>query len=480
MLSAAPTVVALETNSAWILILVVSLVTFPLVLLLRRLINRPGGFASGLLLVLPLALPIAVALAFHDEVLPEIAVLKPAAHSLLNGAGRGLFDVLLFSDSRGAIVVPYALWGEPGRWLLLFAVSVSSFMLLRRLVGMAAVGRLMRRCRPLEESPYAPVGATLRELVRASRIPRIPRVLVLPPGFSGAFVSGGRGGRILLSEDLLESLNPDELRGLLAHEIAHLEARDVAVVFAGGLLRDLVAWNPLAHVSFRRLAHDREFEADRRAAALTNNPLAVASSLLRVYELGRRGFGTRAALPFAGSRGRGRVTRRVSRLIALADSGAIVRSPNYLPFVAAAVIAAVMALQVGARIGGQAESAFAIVVGAPRIGEIDVWGARPDSKRAAPVRGRAKAAPSKAEMLRHLELSDASWDAGVGVRTRDIPTWQRALVRLAKQNEIPVSVVRAELQEGWRAVPIFSGPGAGAVALYRMERGLPPEIFRVR
>ncbi|MGH2820048.1 MAG: hypothetical protein ACRDJ5_05285 [Actinomycetota bacterium] len=48
MISASPTILAVETDSAWAVVLVVSLVTLPTVLVLRRLINRPGGAAAGL------------------------------------------------------------------------------------------------------------------------------------------------------------------------------------------------------------------------------------------------------------------------------------------------------------------------------------------------------------------------------------------------------------------------------------------------
>ncbi len=49
MISAAPTIVTIETNSAWVVIVAVSLVTFPIALFLRRLIDRPGALASSLL-----------------------------------------------------------------------------------------------------------------------------------------------------------------------------------------------------------------------------------------------------------------------------------------------------------------------------------------------------------------------------------------------------------------------------------------------
>ena len=59
MVNAAPTIVAVETDSAWVVILAVSFVLLPSTLLLRRLINRPGGIGSAALMSPELALNLA-------------------------------------------------------------------------------------------------------------------------------------------------------------------------------------------------------------------------------------------------------------------------------------------------------------------------------------------------------------------------------------------------------------------------------------
>ena len=103
MTSAAPTVLAIEGDSAWIVILAVSSVTLAAVLLLRRLIKRPGGLASGLLLSLPLVLPLIAALSFDQAVLPVVAVLSPVDSSLLQRSHE-LLHFLLLSDQGRHVV----------------------------------------------------------------------------------------------------------------------------------------------------------------------------------------------------------------------------------------------------------------------------------------------------------------------------------------------------------------------------------------
>ena len=155
----------------------------------------------------------------------------------------------------------------------------------------------------------------------------------------------------MISEDLVESLEAEELQAVLAHEIAHVKARDVQVVATAGFLRDVVAWNPFAHIAYRSLAHDRELEADRRAAELTGDPLAVASGLVKMCELMKRGsFRSRAALAFF--RPGGAIRRRVSALLRLSESGAAALRPaNHLPYIFAGLMAVVLSLQIGGPAG---------------------------------------------------------------------------------------------------------------------------------
>jgi Zn-dependent protease with chaperone function len=474
--SAAPTVVALETTSAWILILATSLITLPLVIALRRIIGRPGGLASGILLSLPLALPLVVAIAFHKAVLPEVAVLRPVLPSLLDGAGKDVFDMFWFSSEPNGILVPYALWGSPGPWLVMFGLGVTSFMLVRRVLGTLALGRIVRRSTPIEQTEFAWVVSVAERVAQSADMAQVPTIVVPPPGVSGAFVTMGRPPNILMSRDLLESLSADEVEGVLAHEIAHLEARDIPVAMAGGIMRDLVAWNPLAHIALRHLLRDREYEADRRAAILTRKPLAVASSLLKVYELSRRSgrLTPQTAIPF--TRRRGRVVPRVQQLIALADGSLPARRTGYAPYIAAACLVAVVSVQVGMQIGGQTNGAFAIVVGAPEINDVPVWTSETDvSREKGKLRAEKAGRSRKVKNVAERRPYDREFDTGMGLKSQDVKIWASRVTKLARSRGIPSAAVRAELRHGWQAVPVISSTGT-SVGIYRME-DLPPDLF---
>jgi hypothetical protein len=223
---------------------------------------------------------------------------------------------------------------------------------------------LLRRCVQASDPEATRLTVLVADLAHRVGLRYQPRVLVLPVGVSGAFAVGARRGRILVSRDLVHELDEDELTAVLAHEVAHLEARDVPVVFGAGLLRDFMAWNPFAHIALRRLLRDREFEADRRAALVTREPLALASGLLKVFDLmrGQRNFTQRGALALI--KPRSGVAKRVDRLLALADGRMSEARLSAGAYVAAACLVAVLGLQAGERLSDHS-SAFAFVVGAP-------------------------------------------------------------------------------------------------------------------
>ena len=474
MITAAPTIVTIEANSAWVVILVVSLVTFPLALLLRRMIGKPGALSSSLLLGLPLALPLIAAAFFQKSVLPEVSVLRPLDAKLFESSDWNLLHLLFVPDGQGRGLVPYVFSGAPGRWLLLLGAGFSSFMLLRRLVGTLALRRLIRRSVQADPVDEALLIRRVRALSAAANLRQPPVLMFLPSEVPGAFVTGiGRGTRILLSQSLRDELTDDEMDGILAHEIAHVAAQDVRVAVVGGLLRDVVAWNPVAHLALRRLVAQREFEADSCAASLTGKPLAVASSLVKMCELMKRHSRLRPqpGLPFL--RRGAPLSRRVAHLLALADGRIATSSASRLPYIAAACLAAVMGLQVGAQVAQQAD--FAIVWDAADTQRIPLWSKDRnvqtqkvrDAKGANVKQAQAKGRPISAKTFpaaRYPVFGD-----GYALRERDFRPWMRAMTVWAKRNGFSSRTLAAEINQSWRAVPVFAAPTIGPFGFYRID-----------
>jgi len=174
------------------------------------------------------------------------------------------------------------------------------------------------RAKPVtqEENPllYAIVG----DLAQRAQIP-MPRIYVSPEQQPNAFATGRNPGHavVCVTQGILDMLPPDELKGVLAHEMSHVKHRDiligsVAAAFAMAIMlivrfafwaslfggRDnegpLGAIGAIAMLLLAPLAagliqmsisRSREFDADAGGAKLlgTGEPLARALEKIDVY-----------------------------------------------------------------------------------------------------------------------------------------------------------------------------------------------------
>jgi len=468
----APTIVAFQPDSAWIVIPVVSLVTLPVVLLFRRVINRPGGLASGALLTVPLALPLVAAFLYGHPVFPEIAVLHPVI-AALQQSGRGLGKLVLVTPESN-FLLPRALKVASTRWLVLLGSMSLVVVVVRSLLGTVTVRRLLRRCRSLESLNRSDVSRTAERLARAAKLEKPPEVLVLPPEVQGAFATGWSRCRILISEDLVQRLDDQELEATLAHEVAHIGARDLGVLLVARLLRGVVAWNPAAYWAFRRLAVDRELEADRIAARLTGRPLAVASGLLKVCELTEPRASWRTGLGFGGQHGR-RLQRRVSNLLALADGDSTAATPSFAPFIAAAVLTIALVLAVGEEMD-RSGSTVALVWGTPRFSQQGLWIHEEQLWAKANARERQAKRPNHRLSRRPVDRSRPTPGSGV-LKVTLLDRADKVAVVVEGRGGEGRSVGRrprgrpvlGREHQGWRAVPLIPTSASGGVGVYRID-----------
>ena len=161
-------------------------------------------------------------------------------------------------------------------------------------------GMLGARELPLAEAPG--LHSTLERLAARAGIAK-PRVYLLRDGHPRALAAGrgATGAAVAVTTGLLAAAPPDELEGVLAHEVAHVRHRDVllqtaAVVIAtmlvetsriGGWLERalLFVLGPVAAAFVHLLLSPRrEFLADRAAAELCDSPHGLADALLRLEQ----------------------------------------------------------------------------------------------------------------------------------------------------------------------------------------------------
>jgi heat shock protein HtpX len=170
--------------------------------------------------------------------------------------------------------------------------------------------------REVSASEEPDLHALIDRLVQQADLPK-PKVAIIETDVPNAFATGRSpdAAAVAVTRGLLRLLDSAELEGVLAHELAHVKNRDVAVItiasffatlaqmvmrfgfwggIGGGRRRDegggsvvlffgasIVVWL-VSFVLIRTLSRYREFAADRGAALLTGSPAALQSALLKI------------------------------------------------------------------------------------------------------------------------------------------------------------------------------------------------------
>jgi heat shock protein HtpX len=160
--------------------------------------------------------------------------------------------------------------------------------------------------------------AMVEELAARAGIPK-PRVCVIPEDAPNAFATGRdpAHGVVAVTHGIMRILSPEELKGVLAHEIGHIANRDILVQTVAGVLASVIVsianmmqWaaifgfgrsddeeggtSPLVAIMMAIVApiaasliqfaisRSREYLADETGASLSGNPLYLAGALAKL------------------------------------------------------------------------------------------------------------------------------------------------------------------------------------------------------
>ncbi len=172
------------------------------------------------------------------------------------------------------------------------------------------------RAREVNYNQAPDLHQMVEELSQRAGIPK-PRIYVVPSQTPNAFATGRNPDHavVAVTEGILRILNPEELKGVLSHELAHIKHRDIlissiaatlagvimmlasmarwAAIF-GGFSRDrdeeggggilgLIAMAILAPIAAMliqfAISRSREYLADEMGARISRNPYRLASAL---------------------------------------------------------------------------------------------------------------------------------------------------------------------------------------------------------
>ncbi|WP_295637534.1 zinc metalloprotease HtpX [uncultured Mailhella sp.] len=218
--------------------------------------------------------------------------------------------LLMAGLSAVLIVMGSALGGRQGIIIaLVFAVimNIGSYWFSDKIV------LSMYRAQELAPEDAPMVHQIVEELARRAGVPK-PRLFIVPQEAPNAFATGRdpEHGVIAVTQGIMQLLPPEQLRGVLAHEMAHIAHRDILIQTVAGVIASAITAianmlqfsmifggardeegnsNPLAAIAMMILgplaatliqmaiSRRREYMADASGAEYCADPMALAGAL---------------------------------------------------------------------------------------------------------------------------------------------------------------------------------------------------------
>lgn len=177
----------------------------------------------------------------------------------------------------------------------------------------------MYGAKPLDEEKYSKIYDMVQELAHNAQIP-MPKLWYIDTSMANAFATGRNPehGSVAITKGIMDILEEHELRGVIAHELAHIKNRDIliatvaaTIATAIGYLANMIQWAaifggfggrdnenrgggwgalivaiimPFAAALIQlAISRSREYLADESGAGFAHDPLALASALEKLH-----------------------------------------------------------------------------------------------------------------------------------------------------------------------------------------------------
>jgi heat shock protein HtpX len=221
----------------------------------------------------------------------------------------GIRTTLLLATLTGMLVVIGALIGGPSLAL--------TFLVIGAVINMGAywfsdrIALRMSRAQPISETEQPRLHQMVRELAHSAGLP-MPRLYMIPASQPNAFATGRspKHAAVAVTQGITELLSESELRGVIAHELAHIRNRDTLIQSVAATIGGAITWiaymlmfmggdddSPLGLVGANAMmvlapiaaglvqmaiSRQREYAADATGAQIARAPNALADALERL------------------------------------------------------------------------------------------------------------------------------------------------------------------------------------------------------
>jgi heat shock protein HtpX len=219
--------------------------------------------------------------------------------------------LLLTAMTLLLMAIGRAFGGENGMLLALGIAAVTNFV---AYFFSDKIALATYRAQPVTREQLPRVYSVVERMTQKIGLP-MPKIYVIPTDSPNAFATGRNPAHasVAVTEGILKLLNDEELEGVLAHELGHVNNRDILIssiaatiagaitylarfgFFFGGMGdRDerrgggfgsilMLVLAPFAAMLIQlAVSRSREYQADATGAHFTGNPYALASALAKL------------------------------------------------------------------------------------------------------------------------------------------------------------------------------------------------------
>jgi heat shock protein HtpX len=229
--------------------------------------------------------------------------------------------VLMVGLTLLLVFVGGAFWGRGG--MMFFFVIAMVMNLVNYWFNDKIVLR-MYGAREVTEADAPTLYSVTRDLANRGQMP-MPKVYVIPSDGLNAFATGRnpKHAAVAATEGILRALSHEELKGVMAHELSHINNRDIligtiaaAIAGAISMIANIAQWGmifggfggrrdedrggglaaiamiilaPIAALLIQMaISRSREYQADASGARLSGNPRGLASALRKLQMASQR------------------------------------------------------------------------------------------------------------------------------------------------------------------------------------------------
>jgi heat shock protein HtpX len=219
---------------------------------------------------------------------------------------------MLLAALMGLFAYVGSFWGQNGMVMALMLGGLMNFVayFFSDKIALISMG-----AQPLSREQAPEIFQMVESLARRAMLP-MPKVYVSPTNVPNAFATGRNPNHsaVCLTQGIIQSLDREELEGVIGHELSHIKHRDILISTIAATIAGSLSWlahfayflpmgsrdddergNPLVGLLMIILApiaaaliqmaisRKREYNADSYSAELTKRPMALATALEKLH-----------------------------------------------------------------------------------------------------------------------------------------------------------------------------------------------------